>query len=93
VDKYDWKNDSLDPFDAIKTCEVLGNRTVLLIGDSTMGQTASTLMNRIKAGGRIDQIQFGEADTLTKKNMGHLNRGFTWSQHVERVNPDIMTLV
>lgn len=94
-DQYTWKaadydydddehpSSSLPVFDAAETCRLLGNRTVLLVGDSTQGQTASTLINRLHHhyyyrhaddGSDDDdcsgQIHFRLSDTLVKRNYG-----------------------
>ena len=50
-DEYEWQSPFLHPsFDPVETCTTLGNRTALFIGDSTMAQTASTLMNSLLPG-------------------------------------------
>ena len=49
---YIWKphNCTLLDWDSKLFCQLLGGRKVLLSGDSTMQQTASTLTSLIKAG-------------------------------------------
>lgn len=75
-DQYKWvSEDYLPEFDASATCQLLGNRTVLMIGDSTMQQAASTLMNMVFAAGCQTQMMFAAADTLIGEPMGGLNRG------------------
>ena len=52
IDGYIWQPNScrLAEWDAKLFCELLGDRTILLSGDSTMQQTATTLMSMITAG-------------------------------------------
>lgn len=70
LDEYVWEAENLPLFSAIETCQLLGDRTILLIGDSTMGQTASTLINRLYSGGCQKQIHFKLSDTLVKQDLG-----------------------
>lgn len=91
VDKYEWKSPNLpSKFDAVETCRLLGNQIALFIGDSTMFQTATTLMNSLIPGNCQMQIIFGLSDTLVGKNFGHLNRGAIWMSYVQNVQPDIV---
>lgn len=48
-ERYQWypRYCSLIPWNASNFCEVLGNRRILLVGDSTMHQTATTLMSML----------------------------------------------
>jgi len=105
VDHYHWEAKGLLPFDATESCRLLGNRTVLMIGDSTMGQTASTLINRLLPAGCQAQVGFQLADTLVKSYLGQetlqeedasaksrlaMNRGPHWLKPVQNQQPDIV---
>ncbi|KAL9190516.1 hypothetical protein ACHAXT_000222 [Thalassiosira profunda] len=92
-DEYVWHSPNLPwQFDATDTCRLLGNRTALLIGDSTMGQAAVTLMNALRFGHCQTQIYIGSSDTLVGRGYGGMNRGNTWRALVDRINPDIVVL-
>ena len=73
------------------TCELLGTRRVLLIGDSTMSQTASTLMN-VLFPVCATQIFYAPGDTLIAERLGHLNRGKRWNEYVYDFEPDIVVV-
>ena len=75
-------------FDASHTCRLLGNRTVLFLGDSTSQQAAATLMNALQPANCAPQVHFAQSDTLVgyKKSK---ERGFHWFSEVLRVQPDI----
>ena len=80
-------------------CQVLGNRTILIIGDSTVGQSASSIMNSIildyfdtPQEGCQAQVMYQLADTLVGRPMGVLNRGRRWSEIVNDMKPDIVML-
>lgn len=51
--KYIWKPSNCDllAWNATQFCELLGNRTILMIGDSTMQQTGVSLVNMIISSG------------------------------------------
>ena len=105
-DDFVWQAEGLATFNATTTCALLGNRTVLMIGDSTMGQTAATLMNRLRepGGGCEGQILFRLSDTLVMQDLGReslpailqqqrrqlMNRGVHWSKAVNTTDPDIV---
>lgn len=78
------KEGSLAPvhFDKHKACDILGNRTVVLIGDSTMQQTSSTLMNSFHPTKCAAQISFNQGDTLVGKRFVQYNRGRHWKDNV-----------
>jgi hypothetical protein len=65
-EKYTWTPTQceLTVWNSTLFCSLLGNRTVLLVGDSTMQQTASTLMSMVAVGGGEcgPQITFGRSD-------------------------------
>ena len=78
---YDWIPHScrLLPFNAARFCQLLGNRTLSMIGDSTLEQSASTLMNLLIAQG---------GKCLHQIMMGHTNQMYNehdfrdWNQHI-----------
>ena len=90
-DEYDWQAPNLatisDPFD---TCHLLQNRTVMFIGDSTMGQTASALMNYLRHGKCQTKVTYALSDTLVGKLYGHRDRGKYWKDLVDDAHPDIV---
>ena len=94
VDHYIWQSPYLPEFDPHRTCNLLGKRTVLMIGDSTMRQTASYLINMLFPAGCQTQLQYRMSDTLIKKNFGSFNRGGHWRDSViqTRPLPDIVIL-
>jgi hypothetical protein len=87
TDELIWKSPSLKKaFDPHYACQLLGNRTVLIVGDSTGQQFASTLMNALQPGNCAQQMYFSQSDTLTKRKR---ERGFHWFDELVRVQPDI----
>lgn len=69
-ERYYWQpnNCTLAAWDAVDFCRLLGNRRILLVGDSTMGQAAATLQNMVlasKAAKCAPQISFGRSDFLS----------------------------
>eukprot|EP01084_Bolivina_argentea_P119345 211622_1 len=88
-----WKpsNCVIFPFSAQKLCDLLHNRSILIIGDSTMEQTASVLMNSVHFH-CPQQIRFALGDTLVDKNFGVMNRGSAWYKSVDKFDPDIIIL-
>jgi len=94
--RYDWIGQPevapRSQWDAKETCALLGNRSVLFLGDSTMQQTWATLMNSLHPGGCQTQIMFMICDTLVKKKFGAMNRGLHWKTAVDMVKPDICIL-
>ena len=93
VDEYEWTSPQLStPFSADHTCELLGNQTVLFIGDSTSQQAASTLMNALVPASCQTQIFSALSDTLIGCQYGAMNRGKRWNEWVEELNPDIVVL-
>jgi hypothetical protein len=82
-DEYTWVDKNLPQFDASKTCQQLNERRVLMIGDSTMLQTASTLMNALFPGGCQTQLFAVYGDTLVNRVMGGFNRGREWVHTVK----------
>jgi len=90
-DSYTWTGIKTN-WDANRTCQTLGSRKVVMLGDSTMGQTAATLMNALFPGGCQTQFTYAVVDTLVDMNMGALNRGGNWTHHVYKYKPDIVIL-
>ncbi len=89
-DVYVWKSPLLPNWNAAKTCRMLGNRTVMVVGDSTVQQAAATLMNSLFGFGCSTQISFFASDTLINESFGAWNRGTYWSIPVEKEKPDIV---
>ena len=90
-DEYTWSG--IDKkWNANETCRQLGNRTVLMIGDSTMGQAAATLMNALHPSGCQTQFTYSVSDTLVGREMGNMNRGEKWTDLARKYNPDIVIL-
>jgi GDSL/SGNH-like Acyl-Esterase family found in Pmr5 and Cas1p len=69
-EKYVWvpSNCSLTAWDAKRFCSLLGSRTILMVGDSTMQQVAATLTGMIFTGkgGCNSQIFFGKSYILSQ---------------------------
>ena len=67
-ESYEWVPEFCDllPFSGPQFCSLLGNRTILLCGDSTMDQSSTTLMSMIQAtgGGCAHQLYQGRSDLL-----------------------------
>jgi hypothetical protein len=70
-------------FDPAIFCDLLGNKKILFIGDSTMQQTATTVMNYIMWDGNAvnhsrcaKQIIFRAGDTLTGKRYRMIGAGY-----------------
>lgn len=61
---------SVIPFNPRSLCNLLGGRRLLLIGDSTIEQAASTLMNALVPAGCQGQVWFAPGDTLIHKKLG-----------------------
>jgi hypothetical protein len=84
-EKWDWKptNCKLRPWNATQFCEVLGERKILLVGDSTMQQTAGTLMAMIQSYVPrplcSSHIIFGRSDQLFYEDI---------KSYVDKYNPD-----
>lgn len=88
-ESYEWipRNCSLLPFNGIQFCKLLGNRTILMSGDSTMQQIATTLLSMTATtGGKCGtQIAMGRSDYLAFTLKGH--KGVP--ENVNFVKPDI----
>jgi hypothetical protein len=90
-DQYTWKSKALqEPWNAREFCQLLGNRKLLLVGDSTMSQSATTLMNAAFPAGCQTQMVYTMSDTLIQENFGAFNRGEYWTNQIARYSPDIV---
>ena len=92
-----YRDSELPEWDAKEFCFRLGSRTIMLIGDSTMQQTASALMSSVTHSlwekGCQNQIVFAPGDTLVGRSFGVLNRGAHWTHWVGALRPgDIVVL-
>ena len=87
LDRYVWQAPGLPQFDPNRTCHLLGKRRVLMIGDSTMQQTAATLMNALFPIGCQTQITFVIGDTLIQEDLGRYNRGQHWITTMNSFQP------
>ena len=71
IEKYEWvpNNCTLRPWNATDFCRVLGDRLILMVGDSTMHQTFATLSSMVNEGdgGCLKQLTFGIAHLLIKQ--------------------------
>lgn len=85
---YAWRptHCRLTEWNGRRWCDLLGNRTVLFVGDSTMEQTAVVFRNFVAWSFRLNgtdvgggscaaQHSFTHSDTVIGKRMGRLNRG------------------
>lgn len=97
MQKYHWvpSHCSLLAFDATRFCNLLGSKRMLFIGDSTMSQTARTLMNLIRA-----QKPYPEASAcLNNVIYAHSNHimeinstRYDWADFVLMYDPHIVIL-
>ena len=101
-ESWQWRPSrcTLRDWNASEFCSALGPRRVLMVGDSTMEQTASTLMNMVTtyyavgnktAWSCADQLTFALSDRLISSHGDH-ERGLTLKEYVERENCDIVVL-
>jgi hypothetical protein len=90
-ESYQWIPDEcyLIPWNSELFCQLLGNRKILLIGDSTQQQTASTLMSMISSGNSTcaPQITYGWSTHLVYSRFKNNLIDF-----VERTDSDIVIL-
>ena len=91
-EQYVWVPDScsFESWNAKTFCTALGNRTVLIVGDSTLQQVAVTLINMIISdnGNCADKITFAKSYFLTFKKWGERKKHIF--EFVEDINPDIV---
>jgi hypothetical protein len=80
----------LEPWSGKQFCDSLGNRTVLLVGDSTLQQVSATLVNMIvtTSGGCAHQIFFAKCYHLYWKEKDEMRNNIR--EYVEDVKPDIV---
>lgn len=87
-ENYEWvpSNCTLMKFDGQLFCNIVKNRTILLVGDSTMLQTSVTLMSMITSygGNCADQIYFGLSNWVVAESPG------TLVDYVDKIKPDII---
>eukprot|EP01038_Epipyxis_sp_PR26KG_P006861 gene6861-9396_t len=93
-EEYYWKPTKCDLrlWDAHLFCETLGSRSILLIGDSTMEQSASTLMSMIAVANDTcgTQIMFARCDTLIID--GYEGNQESFDKTILKHQPDIVIL-
>lgn len=82
-------------WNASRACNLLGTRRLLMVGDSTMQQAASTLINALAPGLCQTQVAFGISYNLMGGGID-LGSGFTtgvnWLDLVGYVKPDIVVM-
>ena len=100
-DRFSWIPEKcrLLQWDARHFCDLLGQRRLLVVGDSTVSQAASVLMNYIhwdfwdsSSPGCQQQVVFANSDTLVGRNLGVDNRGGDWKRLVRHFDPDIILI-
>jgi hypothetical protein len=81
-DEFVWKSPNLPEWNPSEFCQLLrSHRRIIMIGDSTMSQAATTLMNAVH-GWCQTQLVYFVVDTLIKEEFGALNRGPHWLEIV-----------
>lgn len=90
---YVWKPKQchLSEWNSTLFCQLLSNRTVLMVGDSTMEQTSVTLISMIRKTSTscANQILFARSDYLIWERFG---KEKTWIQNLDLHHPDILIL-
>jgi hypothetical protein len=77
-DHYVWESPNLPQWNPLEFCQLLGpTRRVIMIGDSTMAQASSTLINAVH-GWCQTQLAFYVSDSLIHEKYGSHNRGWHW---------------
>jgi hypothetical protein len=97
---YHWKPErcKVVPWSAKGFCKMLGLRTIMFIGDSTMLQTADVVYSSIAEGkgGCEQNILTGLSDTLIGSggfgSFGHKVLGEEWTSYINESRPDIVVL-
>ena len=100
--RYAWRPTSceLPSWDAQLFCKALGNRSLLIVGDSTAVQLASTLGSMVvhSASGRPQHVACGrrvalaQSDTLLGECLGGYNRGTTLARLVQHYQPNLVLI-
>lgn len=91
TDQYTWTSPKLTrPFNASYTCELLGKRRMLIIGDSTGQQLASTLMNALFHAPCVDQLRFVQSDFLLSRKK---ERGYNITYILDRYQDSVDIVV
>jgi hypothetical protein len=87
-ERYEWKPMLCDllAWNASQFCELVGNRTFLFLGDSTMHQTAAGLMSQLTSDGEIC------AEQLAVARINELDPVSLPMDFVTKVNPDVVVL-
>ena len=91
--KYEWIPETcrLHEWNAFHFCNILGNRTILFIGDSTMEQTSATVMSMISASGATcaPQLMYGRSNYFVY-DVKNIDR--QWYHYYEENPTDIVIL-
>jgi len=92
-EKYIWSPSKCDltPWDAKELCEYLGNRTLMLIGDSTLMQMCTTLINMLTRDDRqncAEQVFCARTNMLFAHDLMADKRNFTY--FFEKFVPDVI---
>lgn len=104
VEKYKWvpKHCALTEWDATQFCDLLGNRTILFVGDSTMFQFSLSLMSMIAtdtnrtshyAKNCSPQLRFARSWYLTFKYNSNTEHEYaTMEEYAVLFKPDILMM-
>eukprot|EP00040_Diaphanoeca_grandis_P002651 m.278678 g.278678 ORF g.278678 m.278678 type:complete len:426 (-) comp137854_c0_seq1:109-1386(-) len=82
-DPWRWESASLPRFNSNTLCSLLGKRNMVFIGDSTLAQTASTMMNAVFKAGCQTQMFYRPGATLGVKQSTASHRGLKWTDYVD----------
>ena len=103
-DLFQWnpRRCILPVFNVTRFCQLLRDRTLLFVGDSTSDQVAAAVINAIRLNfgfpepnlpiekqekiGCGHTIRFAASDTLTGENFGQYNRGKHWLEYARTLN-------
>lgn len=95
-EKWAWSPSdcALQQWDASQFCQVLQNRSILMVGDSTMEQSAATLIAMVLAAeeymvGCASRLSYARSDYLIWERFG---KEKTWVQNMDKESPDILIL-
>eukprot|EP00475_Leptophrys_vorax_P018924 TRINITY_DN2585_c0_g2_i2.p1 TRINITY_DN2585_c0_g2~~TRINITY_DN2585_c0_g2_i2.p1 ORF type:complete len:380 (+),score=69.66 TRINITY_DN2585_c0_g2_i2:217-1356(+) len=102
LDRYTWNPAKcfLPAWNAHEFCDILGNKTVLIVGDSLARQSTTTLINNIMFLDKEHrtnetcqgQIHYRAGDTLVGRLYIRMNRGWNWKESVRAIRPDLVIL-